>query len=161
MILCALLPFDPIFQEVNQAGTAAARAETAKIGREEDDDVDFIRSKSAQACQKRQKKAEIQAHRLVSPVANKKSAKKSKNQDRSSSSSNSKVSSSRKGVQRDEPGASDRSESEGDEGDEGEEGDEEEELVMQPSHYRRQQEYKFEEESGEGSDFEELNVVTS
>jgi hypothetical protein len=148
-----------LFQEVCQTGTAAARAETAKVGKEEDDDIDFIRSKNAQACQKRQKKAETQAHKLTTPAANQKPAKKKLKaikHDRSSSPAKSKISSSQKRDQKDDTVPSDHSDSESEDGDEGEE---EEELVMRPSHYRRQQEYKFEEESGEGSDFEELNVV--
>ena len=149
-----------LFQEVCLTGTAAARAESVKLGKEDDDDVEFIRSKNAQACQKRQKKAALHAQKQTAPLRPETKSLKKKlksEQIRSSSSSKQNKASSEKqdsGEQEQHIEESSPSDASG-----SDEEQEEEELVMRPSHYRRQQEYKFEEESGEGSDFEELNVV--
>ena len=118
-----------------------------KTGNEDDDDVDFIRSKNAMAQHKRKKAADSRAQNESKAQAPPQKTPKKKM---------------RKAHTKDKPSLKLKAEQEADPvdtgGSESDDDQEEDELLMKPSHYRKQ-EYKFEEESGEGSDFEELNVT--
>ncbi len=146
-------------------GTAAARAESVKMGSEEDDDTDFIRAKNKNACQKRQRKADMRTQKEVARAegaTSKKPQIKKKKKSRSKSPKALEVLPKSTKSQDAEPEPDEQDvESEGSDDDDSDSGaaDEDEELAMKPSHYRTQQGYSFEDESGEGSDFEELNVV--
>jgi hypothetical protein len=152
-------------QEVCVTGTAAARAEAVKVGSEEDDDADFIRTKNRNACQKRDRKAEMRTQKDVARAAGATAKQPSQKKKKKSKSTVSKVpkaipisskvrNDDREPEEKDvESGGSDHDDSDSDAA------DEDEELAMNPSHYRTQQGYSFEDESGEGSDFEELNVI--
>ncbi len=143
-------------------GTAAARAEAVKVGIEEDDDADFIRAKNKNACQKRDRKAEMRSLKEVARAGGATSKLKMKKKARSKAPKAPDTLQKASKIQNeDQEQEGQAAESEGSDDDESgsDAAEEDEELAMNPSHYRTQQGYNFEDESGEGSDFEELNVV--
>ncbi len=150
-------------QEVCVTGTAAARAEAVKVGSEEDDDTDFIRQKNKTACQKRNRKAEKlsqkDAARATAAATPKQSPSLKKKKKTRSKAPKATETLTETPIQKEEEELEEQEECSDDGHSDQDAADEDEELAMNPNHYRTQQGYRFEDESGEGSDFEELNVV--